>query len=109
MTLTRSRTDHVSDERFLALAEILERRWMLPVLDQLMGGPARHRAMLAAIRGISDVILTRRLRDLEQLGLASRRLDPDRSVTYELTERGYGLRLVVDAVAECAGDTRFDR
>jgi DNA-binding HxlR family transcriptional regulator len=96
-------TNHsITDSRYLDAAEILERRWMLAVLSQLMLGRQHFSAMLSGIRGISDRVLTERLRDLEGRGLVTRILHTDRSVTYELTAAGWALQPVVSAVSAWA-------
>jgi len=65
-------------------------RWAPEVLLALAEGPRRFNALLnsGALEGISDRILTERLRDLEDLGLAARHVEagPPVRVTYRLTE-----------------------
>jgi DNA-binding HxlR family transcriptional regulator len=75
------------------LAEALESvgdRWTLLVVAALLDEPRRFNDLLAAIPGIAPNILTQRLRNLEERGLAvaqpySER--PPRSL-YELTQEG---------------------
>jgi DNA-binding HxlR family transcriptional regulator len=69
---------------------ILSRRWAPEIILKLRAGPLKFNAMLNGIEGISDRILTERLRDLEAQGLAMRTVDagPPVRVHYELTAAG---------------------
>ncbi|MBW7884366.1 MAG: helix-turn-helix transcriptional regulator [Caldilineaceae bacterium] len=70
------------------------------ILFVLMRGPHRFNELLAAIPGISDRLLTQRLRELEEQGLVVRHVvasSPVR-VEYELTEAGRDLEEVVLAI-----------
>jgi DNA-binding HxlR family transcriptional regulator len=75
------------------LAEALESvgdRWTLLVVAALLEQPRRFNDLLEAIPGIAPNILTQRLRQLEDEGLAVAQAyseRPPRSL-YELTERG---------------------
>lgn len=60
------------------------------ILRVLLHGTHRYNEILLAIPGISDRLLTERLRELEAEGLVTRRIastSPVR-VEYELTDRG---------------------
>lgn len=75
---------------YMQATELLSRRWMGLVLLILLKGPKRFNEILANIPGLSDPLLTQRLRDLEAEGLVERRVlatSPVR-VEYELTEMG---------------------
>lgn len=80
--------------------EFIGRRWMGAILFVLMRGQHRFNELLAAIPGISDRLLTQRLRELEEQGLVVRRVEPVSpvKVAYELTEAGRDLQEVVLAV-----------
>ncbi len=86
-------------------ADLLARRWMGLVLRVLLRGPQRYNEILAAIPGLSDPLLTQRLRELEAAGLVERRVVPVSPVRveYELTEAGRDLEKVVRAIADWAG------
>ena len=85
-------------------ADLLARRWMGLILRVLLSGPHRFNEILAAIPGLSDPLLTQRLRDLEAEGLVERRVVPASPVRveYELTEAGRDLEEVVRAIAAWA-------
>lgn len=83
---------------------ILERRWMGLVLRALIGGPRRFNEILAAVPGITDTLLTQRLRELESNRLVERRVlaGPPVRVEYELTEAGRDLERVLREIAAWA-------
>lgn len=76
-------------------------RWALLVVRDLLLGPKRFTDLAAGLPGMSQNVLTQRLRDLEEQGLVRRRvLGPPRGArVYELTEAGYELEDVVLALA----------
>lgn len=89
---------------FARAVDILGRRWMGLVVGALLAGPRRFNEMLAAIPGISDPLLTQRLRELETEGLVERRVLPTSPVRveYTLTEAGDDLEQVVLTIAQWA-------
>ena len=70
----------------------------------LMPGPARFNQLLGGIPGISDRVLTERLRELETALVVERLVDPGPPVrvSYRLTARGLALQPVVNAVTDWA-------
>ena len=81
--------------------EIIGKKWMGSILRVLMHGTHRYNEILLAIPGISDRLLTERLRDLEAEGLVARHIastSPVR-VEYELTEAGRELDLAVRVIS----------
>jgi DNA-binding HxlR family transcriptional regulator len=71
-----------------------------------MPGPARFNQLLTGIPGISDRVLTERLRELEAEGIVERLVDPGPPVrvSYRLTARGKALGPVMGAVDLWAAD-----
>lgn len=69
------------------------RKWPLPVVLVLAGGPERFGALKAGLPGITARALTLALERLEQAGLVRRRVEPGRPprVTYLLERRGRAL------------------
>jgi DNA-binding HxlR family transcriptional regulator len=65
-----------------------------------MTGPIRFNQLLTGIPGISDRVLTERLRELETEGIVERLVDPGPPVrvSYQLTARGRDLRPVMASV-----------
>jgi DNA-binding HxlR family transcriptional regulator len=84
--------------------DLLSRRWMGIVLRVLMSGPHRFSEILAAVPGLSDPLLTQRLRDLETKKIIERHVlssSPVR-VVYELTEAGRDLERAVRVLSQWA-------
>jgi DNA-binding HxlR family transcriptional regulator len=94
--------DH--DARFQRAIELIGKRWTGAVVRALMIRPARFNQLLAGIPGISDRVLTERLRELETEGLVERLVDPGPPVrvTYRLTARGRAMQPILAAVSEWA-------
>ena len=94
--------DH--DARFQRAIELIGKRWTGAVVRALMSRPARFNQLLAGIPGISDRVLTERLRELETEGLVERLVDPGPPVrvTYRLTAKGHAMQPVLAAVGEWA-------
>jgi DNA-binding HxlR family transcriptional regulator len=76
---------------------LLGKRWTGLVLRVLLDGPSRFGDFLARIDGISDPILSERLRELEAHGIVQRRVLAEMPVRveYALTPKGEGLRQVL--------------
>ena len=90
---------------FASLMDLLSRRWMGIILRVLMSGPHRFSEILAAVPGLSDPLLTQRLRELEASKVLVRRVlatSPGR-VEYELTESGRDLEPALRALSDWAG------
>jgi DNA-binding HxlR family transcriptional regulator len=89
---------------YASLMDLLSRRWMGIILRVLMTGPHRFSEILAAVPGLSDPLLTQRLRDLETKDLVERRVLPTSPVRveYELTEAGRDLERAVRTLAQWA-------
>jgi DNA-binding HxlR family transcriptional regulator len=86
--------------RFHAAIELIGAKWSGAVLQALFTGSHRFADLRAAIPGVSDVMLTRRLRELEDAGLVERRVMPTSPVhvEYHLTQMGREAGPVLDAV-----------
>jgi len=71
-----------------------------------MASPVRFNQLLTGIPGISDRVLTERLRELETEGIVERLVDPGPPVrvSYQLTARGRSLNSVLAAVDSWAVD-----
>lgn len=80
--------------------ETLSRKWVGLILRVLMAGPRRFTGISGAVEGISDRVLSERLRDLEELSLVERHVYDRRPVLveYKLTEKGLALKDVFQAM-----------
>lgn len=78
---------------FHAAIELIGKRWTGAILCALTEGPRRFAELSRAVPGLSDRLLSQRLRELEEEGLVEREVvagAPVR-VTYSLTEKGADL------------------
>src|SRR5262249_12009693 len=80
--------------------ELLGRRWTGVIVYMLLQKPHRFNELLSSVHGISDRLLTERLRELEEHGLVERRVIPDSPVRVEylLTEAGRAAEACVSSI-----------
>lgn len=86
--------------RYEHAVQVLGKRWTGLLLHALMDGPRRFCELTAYVDGLSDRVLSDRLRELELEGIVTRIVYPQIPVRveYELTEKGRGLKPVVEAI-----------
>ena len=84
--------------------ELVGKRWTGAVVRALIARPARFNHLLSGIPGISDRVLTERLRELELEAIVERLVDPGPPVrvSYRLTQRGLALSPVLAPVDDWA-------
>ncbi|HEX2987059.1 MAG TPA: helix-turn-helix domain-containing protein [Chloroflexota bacterium] len=84
--------------------ELIGRRWTGTILRAMLSGLERFSDISAAIPGLSDRMLSERLKELETEGIAERVVIPETPVRieYHLTEKGQSLGSVVEAVSDWA-------
>ncbi len=85
--------------------DFIGRRWTGAIIRTLIGGPCRFNELLARVSGVSDRILSERLRELESLGVVKREVvpGPPVKVSYELTCSGYELEPIIAVIEAWAG------
>ncbi|HEV2261216.1 MAG TPA: winged helix-turn-helix transcriptional regulator [Candidatus Rubrimentiphilum sp.] len=90
--------------RYHRAIELVGRRWTGAIVRTLMSGPHRFNELLMAIPGISDRLLTERLRELEVENVVRREVKPTAPVrvVYELTDCGRDLAPALDEIARWA-------
>jgi DNA-binding HxlR family transcriptional regulator len=90
--------------RFHRAVELIGRRWTGAIIRVLLPGAHRFNELLAAIPGISDRLLTERLRELESMEIIRREVEGGSPVRvyYELTQRGRELQEALDALGRWA-------
>ena len=90
--------------RYEHAIQILGKRWTGLLLVALMDGPRRFCELTAYVEGLSDRVLSDRLRELEVEGIVSRVVYPNIPVRveYELTDKGRALQPVVEAIQNWA-------
>jgi DNA-binding HxlR family transcriptional regulator len=81
--------------------DVIGDRWAPLVVRELLLGSRRYTDLARGLPGIATDMLTRRLRELEQAGVVTRRVLPPPAATtvYALTERGERLREPLMALA----------
>lgn len=79
---------------------LISDRWKVLIIRELLGGTKRFGELKKAIGAISQKVLTAHLRSMEAAGLLIRKVYPEvpPRVEYTLTETGYSLRPVLDAM-----------
>jgi DNA-binding HxlR family transcriptional regulator len=79
---------------------ILSRRWTGVILRALLAGTTRFNSISAYVPGLSDRLLSERLKDLEAEGIVERHVYPETPVRieYVLTAKGEELREIVAVV-----------
>jgi DNA-binding HxlR family transcriptional regulator len=80
--------------------DVIGERWALLVVRELLLGPKRFADLHRGLPGMSQNVLTQRLRELEDSGVLARRraLPPAAGLIYELTDRGRALEPVLLAL-----------
>ena len=84
--------------------EIIGRRWTGAIIRSMLAGAGRYSEIVAAVPGLSDRLLSERLKELENEGIVARSVTPSTPVRidYTLTEKGRALASVVREVATWA-------
>lgn len=79
--------------RFHEAVELIGRRWTGAIIAALVERPLYFRELLASVPGVSDRLLSARLRELEAEGVVRREVrdGPPARVSYSLSELGRGL------------------
>ncbi len=82
--------------------KMIGRRWKIIILRELLAGTMRFGELKKAVSGISQKVLTSNLRQMEQDGLVTREVfnEVPPRVDYTLTDVGYSLASVLDAMAD---------
>lgn len=88
-----ARIDEEECRRFQASAELAGRKWNAAILLAGARGARRFSEYRGLVEGISDRLLTSRLKELELEGLIARDVQPTTpvSITYSLTASGQQL------------------
>jgi DNA-binding HxlR family transcriptional regulator len=101
-------TSHVESEglcpAFHGAIELIGRRWTGAILRVLLDGAERFSDIAASVPGLTDRMLSERLKELEAEGILTRTVIPETPVRveYHLTEKGRALGCILDAVASWA-------
>ncbi|WP_307821759.1 winged helix-turn-helix transcriptional regulator [Streptomyces coffeae] len=88
-----------TDPALISAFEVLGQKWSGIILHTLAQRPARFSELRGAVSGISDKMLSDRLRELVNRGLVTHTRLPPGPVAYALTSDGHALTPVLDQVA----------
>ena len=79
---------------------LISSKWKVLILRDLLGGARRFGELRRSVGGVSQKVLTAQLREMEDSGLLTRTVFPEvpPQVEYALTELGYSLKHVLDAM-----------
>ncbi len=90
--------------RYQAAVEVLGKRWTGLIIRVLLSRPRRFTEMTSIIDGLSDRLLSERLKELESLGIVDRHVHAETPVRiqYDLSDKGRELEQVVEAIQRWA-------
>ena len=86
--------------------ELIGARWTGAIIRALLGNVTRFSELTVTIPGLSDRMLSERLKELEAEGVVKRQVTPSTPVRveYHLTEKGRALGEAVEAISAWAGE-----
>jgi len=86
---------------FQTAVELIGRRWTGAIVRALLTGSNRFGEILERVPGLSDRLLSERLRELESAGIVTRSVFPEVPVRieYALTEKGRELEAIVAGIS----------
>ena len=81
---------------------MLSSRWKFLIVKELLQGTTRFNDLKNKVEGISQKVLTYNLREMETNGIITRKIynTVPRKVEYTLTDIGYSLASVLNAMAD---------
>lgn len=81
---------------------LISDQWKVLIIRDLLDGTKRFGELKKSVGDISQKVLTANLRSMEECGLLTRKVFPEvpPRVEYTLTETGYSLKPVLDAMME---------
>ena len=85
-----------------ATLTLIGNKWKVLILRDLMGGTRRFGELQRSVGGVTQKVLTAQLRAMEASGLLTRKVyaEVPPRVEYTLTQTGYSLKSVLDAMCE---------
>lgn len=91
---------------FHRAVELIGARWSGAIVRAMLSGLSRFGEIREAIPGLSDRMLSERLKELESEGIIAREVTPSTPVRveYGLTEKGLALASVFESVSAWAGE-----
>ena len=79
---------------------LIGNKWKILIIRDLLTGTKRFNELMRSVTGITQKVLTSHLRNMEANGLLVRKVYPEipPKVEYTLTETGYSLKPILDAM-----------
>lgn len=79
---------------------LISDRWKVLIIRDLLDGTKRFGELKRSVGSVSQKVLTSKLRSMEEAGLLTRKVYPEvpPRVEYTLTQTGYSLKPVLDAM-----------
>lgn len=86
-------------------------KWKVLILRDLIDGTKRFSELKKSIGNVSQKVLTAQLRDMEAKGLITRKVyaEVPPRVEYTLTETGYSLKPILDAMEAWGSEYKADK
>ncbi|WP_342552189.1 helix-turn-helix domain-containing protein [Paenibacillus sp. FSL R7-0652] len=92
---------HEETEKHFTAYRIIGTKWTIHILFTLYKGPKKFSELARSIPLISEMVLTRRLKDLQQDGLVRKiSCTEQRRIFYELTPKGAALASFIPCLIE---------
>jgi DNA-binding HxlR family transcriptional regulator len=91
---------------FHGAVELIGKRWTGAILYTLSTGSQRFAELKAGVPGMSDRLLSTRLKELEKADLVDRQVHSSTpvKVTYELTDKGLSLTPIMESLSDWASE-----
>lgn len=85
---------------------LISDKWTVVIIRDLLTGTKRFNELMRSVTGITQKVLTSHLRNMEANGLLVRKVYPEipPKVEYTLTETGYSLKPILDAMYTWGGN-----
>lgn len=86
--------------------KIIGKRWNAIIIKNLVGGSKRFCQLEEGMVDITPAMLSKRLKELEELNIVERNVIPERPVRieYRLSKKGLALKDVIDGISKWAVD-----
>ena len=90
---------------------LISDRWKVLIIRDLLDGTKRFGEIKKSVGNVSQKVLTANLRSMEESGLLTRKVYPEvpPRVEYTLTETGYSLKPILDAMVEWGTEYKVKR
>ncbi len=100
--INQSSNSQQNCDTFHSMIEFIGKRWTGVIIFHLLDGPKRYFELAEEITGISDRLLTERLRELETEGFILKKTSAPgtRKVEYDLTSKGKETEEIVQAIVK---------